>query len=357
MIIRRHSPKRVSSMGSLPNCGLNLYVYISVRHRALFPVFLILTALSNSDLWFKILLFVDLISLQSVKTASRYFAEIAVLAYQSRSYAILAPYVSEPVQFANFLDWGDSVISGSTALHFCLNDDHWSPADLDIYTTNSGFNLCVQYLLADNYVITTKYSSYPGSPGRSMVFQLSRGLRKIDVIQSSDGLAITPIAAFWSTAVMNGITRRGYFMAYPKLTMRRIGLINHTALLSHNVPDHQTLQCIFKYSGRGFQFHLKDPDQKMCTHSIRWFGDRETAIGLFPTQMLISDECLVETVQWVLGGETCYGVDCVHDTPLSVASIRRVIEADRLNPNPICCEAFFSTVFIDTVSSFNCLFS
>ena len=158
---------------------------------------------------------------------------------------MLAAYVSRPAQFAEYLYWSGAIISGSTALHFCLNDEHWSPTDLDIYTTASGFDRCIQYLQADNYTIVGEHVPYGSGSCYSMVVKLARGSQAVNVIWSRERCASAPIAVFWSTIVMNGITSKGYFITYLKLTMGRRGLVNHTALINHRTVNHASLQCIF----------------------------------------------------------------------------------------------------------------
>lgn len=167
------------------------------------------------------------------------------------------------------------------------------------------------------------------------IYHLYKGHRKIDVIVSRTHSSIRPLFRFHSSQVMNCISGRGVFSAYPKLTFDGKGLTNpmstRASPLMPNLPPESVRIAHKKYNSRGFDIRLnpscwqgdnhicgRDPS---CPHAVRNVTDSgclfvqirakgtDTVEKIQPhSASLISDvgdtPC---NIAWYLGGEACRG--------------------------------------------------
>jgi hypothetical protein len=76
---------------------------------------------------------------------------------------MLLPYHPDPVEFKAILMAHNAIISGSTALHFCMNNLKWDVNDLDIYVPESSGVSLVAALNAMGYKILDWFSMYPST--------------------------------------------------------------------------------------------------------------------------------------------------------------------------------------------------
>ncbi|KAI0712982.1 hypothetical protein C8T65DRAFT_520794, partial [Cerioporus squamosus] len=137
-----------------------------------------------------------------------------------------------------------AVISGSTALHYFLDDEDWTPNDLDIYVADANWDSFISAIQAPNglnlkhteseYVSGDDDDDDDGERERARA--AVKGLRavrrfytasgkKIDVIRSPSNNSITPLHFFWSTIVMNYLTPDACVCGYPTITFRRFGIL------------------------------------------------------------------------------------------------------------------------------------
>ncbi|KAL0945898.1 hypothetical protein HGRIS_012182 [Hohenbuehelia grisea] len=172
--------------------------------------------------------------------------------------------------FRAMMRYTRAVLSGSSVLHFAIRDDHWQPADLDIYAPfGTGFNVVSWLVKREGYEVasdglksftrrpkttirrtegpydwTTPFEleavwipSPPRNqtaietPTQNFIFRVIK-LRKpssphsIDIIESSKPSFLPPITRFHSSLVMNYITADSLVILYPSLTLRRIGILH-----------------------------------------------------------------------------------------------------------------------------------
>ncbi|RDX52801.1 hypothetical protein OH76DRAFT_1323056, partial [Lentinus brumalis] len=137
-----------------------------------------------------------------------------------------------------------AIISGSTALRYFLDDDDWSPNDLDIYVANDNWDPLLASLteadslgLSLNPPVLLDPRAHPtpkpvdprthasAKDWRSVKTLYTATGRKIDVIRSPANNSMTPLRFFWSTLVMNFLTPDACVCGYPSITFQRFGIL------------------------------------------------------------------------------------------------------------------------------------
>ncbi|TFY56410.1 hypothetical protein EVJ58_g7663 [Rhodofomes roseus] len=126
----------------------------------------------------------------------------------------------------------------------------FSSNDLDLYTTCDHHSKVVRFLVDDEHYAIYDIVDVP-APATPPVYNYCGGIRNItrlrrqkedtaeclvDVIQSVDESATTPLPYFWTTLLMNFVTADSVCCAYPSLTIRRRGLFNPLRLLDYSLP-------------------------------------------------------------------------------------------------------------------------
>lgn len=216
-----------------------------------------------------------------------------------RSRSVVRPYVSQPDRLFILLDWTESIISGSIALKFMLGTGmSWVPSDLDIYTPNErsrdvmrsflrleGFSLPAPPGIAadpigplgqdadsqgddgngddDEEVQTDPAGIHYGGQeikGIADVTRMSKGSLSVDLILSAGPTALLPVLHFHSTVVMNYLSGRGFFSAYPVITDRSMSLINPLSFYPRAAIPPKVHVCLAKYARRGFSI-FSSPSQ------------------------------------------------------------------------------------------------
>lgn len=150
----------------------------------------------------------------------------------------LRRWVKDPVSFRRVLGVSRSVVGGSVVLDIVLNDT-WHPKDLDIYCPRDQFAMMVTYLCLDEgYLLlsdTVYYTKHEHPKARTKIDVLEgiasvRKFRKrlsdgtilrIDLIESKDAYAISPIIQAASTLAVNWITTDTVSIGYPLITLKR----------------------------------------------------------------------------------------------------------------------------------------
>lgn len=180
--------------------------------------------------------------------------------FLSRKYHIaLLPYVTDPSAFRDVLRHSHSVISGSFALDFGLHGTtrpSFKVNDIDIYSGVANSITIINYLRRQEGYLAIPLSISPCSPWiddydggiACVVRMLHPHGKKIDVICSARPSALHPLSYFWGTLVMSFLTSDGYCSAYHDMTVRGIGCINPSRLMTPRVK-----RCIKKYEERGFK--------------------------------------------------------------------------------------------------------
>ncbi|KAH7904554.1 hypothetical protein BJ138DRAFT_1236942 [Hygrophoropsis aurantiaca] len=236
----------------------------------------------------------------------------------------LIQFVSNPSTLLDALRITSSVISGSLALQFLLPavNCSWGAIDMDIYSTQSGYETILINLLLDGYtMVCNRYSNYYTSFAINRVIKLVKGNRSIDIIVSQTNNVLLPILHFHSTVVMNYLSADSFFSAYPMLTIEYRGLINRSP---YNTNVRSTARALAKYQYRGFSVQSRathwdkedDSDRNhrcesdlYCPRNIRATLDRGCARYCFEQPGIIASEETADvcnkSVVWQLGGEDC----------------------------------------------------
>lgn len=176
-----------------------------------------------------------------------------------RIYQLLRIFGLAPMPFLAMLKQTNSIISGSGALVIVLT---WSftPGDLDIYTPASRVDDVVEAIKSEfDYA---DEPTPPGVPSPAMhlnyhsVIRLQNGHRKIQIIASTTEDATKPLRGFHSSPVMNFLSGRAIFCAYPVLLEQRKGIMNCRVISWSAQPTEEIVECVAKYERRGFNFEV-----------------------------------------------------------------------------------------------------
>jgi hypothetical protein len=170
------------------------------------------------------------------------FEAVQAFLYRKRLH-LICPFFPNPQLFFRVLKNTNSIVSGLLALAFMVPAESlgWFPKDMDLYTTKRVVKAWTKYLGACGYTPNTLSARRPdGYPLHAEIWEIiyfenHLSGRCIDLIVSMT-VATKPIFRYHSTLVMNCFTGRGFFSAYPSLTVSLRGLINPSTLIAHNIP-------------------------------------------------------------------------------------------------------------------------
>ncbi|KAI0712624.1 hypothetical protein C8Q76DRAFT_797458 [Earliella scabrosa] len=247
----------------------------------------------------------DTIAVLSWRRTSRALFTVAATVLRQRYHASVVPFFSDVARLDQLLRQYGALISGSVALQFFLNEEPWTPGDLDIYVPAKYYRAFVQTIVRDDrfalrfhprqriapaaiadelsldldYVLLaltdTEGDGIPSpaadSQGIKQVlrFRTSTG-RNVDIVCSPVDDAITALHAFWSTLVANFISPDGCGCGFPAGTINRKGFVKAGSLTQRD------LAAVIKYTRRGFtivhdRWQSMDDDPSMW--DIDYFGD------------------------------------------------------------------------------------
>lgn len=255
----------------------------------------------------------------------------------------LQDFVSSPVDFRAILRNSRSVVSGSVALHFILdNPSSWNPGDCDVYVPAGSAFVVIDYLRHhEGYQFRNRsrqehYGNlhFPSSlPAIMSIERLQRpDGKRIDVIESSTASALYPLPFFWSSHLVNYISADSICVTFPILTFQKRCLLfpgsNHTST---------ALQA--KYEERGFRvssflentseevqaayprMHDGCDDNPYCPHRFRFFGDEWCMQIVFDEEAGRTFGVDINSPFWRYGGRLCGGCSGTSDTTISSMQI------------------------------------
>lgn len=250
----------------------------------------------------------------------------------------LRPYLTgnRLLNFLKLLKWSEGIVSGSTALSFFLGRTPWKPGDLNIYTPQSKGTFIISFFLADGFTVDMcQNSNDPASTDKPSLFGsgiqqltvLKKGEFRIGVSESLGSSAFATISYFHSTSLMNGITARGFFSAYPVLTTNFKAITNRLSFYPRPSTDTVTKIAIDKYRSRGFTIYNPEEIDSVhprvghrcgecpsCPHTVRhtrdrgclnlpiYFGEGD---GKEEEKSHLSSVLPIRDVVWFLGGRWC----------------------------------------------------
>lgn len=239
----------------------------------------------------------DLSTLQKTSHISKAFQSGVRTYTECRLHIALSPWITHPIEFRDIMRRTRSVISGSFALGLAVRDS-WLANDLDIYIPHRTRKFeMVSYLIRREgfhvQAVVTNYTQTTEEEGPNLVLYNVAGMTSItkftkrwpdgkttniDLIESIDGYALTPITNFDATWSMNWITADSITVAYPKLTLDHKGVYKkRQRLAAHmHLPVWKT-----KYTNeRGFDtFHIMSglvdmPCGALCRPLLRTSTDK-----------------------------------------------------------------------------------
>ncbi|KAJ3518796.1 hypothetical protein NMY22_g13503 [Coprinellus aureogranulatus] len=160
----------------------------------------------------------------------------------------------------------NTILSGSAVLQI-IDGTGWEIGDLDFYTPNDQYRRVLAWFKWWGYRVikaiaprgdsaTWMDAEYGANNCIAGVWVLEHEEygTMVNVIRSTTSSPFAPLAFFHSTLVMNFISARGVVCAYPKLTLKRKGLMNiHTMPALRPIPQ-RTLLALVKYQERGYRF-------------------------------------------------------------------------------------------------------
>lgn len=209
-----------------------------------------------------------------------------------RVHVALSPWIAYPIEFRNVLRRTRSVISGSIVLEVTMRDE-WLANDLDVYVPRGvpGWELMAHLIGYEGYIVDSVIESYTQMPegglcgkildtvaGMTSITKLVKRriggrLRRIDIIESRDGHALTPVMQFDATWSMNWITADSIIIAYPNLTLRRQGMYKRRKSMADHI--HLPAWKAIYIKERGFTtFHMSTgradlPCRELCRPLLR----------------------------------------------------------------------------------------
>lgn len=253
-----------------------------------------------------------------------------------RLHTILARTGIAPDIMLQLLSDSHSVISGSTVLSFMLpyGERTWTPKDLDLYTNKAGYTCVISALAHHGYSINKVYTGYTAGNSQhdttpeAIGFGIDRVINmrntldhSIDVIISVDKSPFIPIFNFHSTALMNFISGKGFFCAYPRLTSSQMSVVNPLGFPGLDTPTARIQACIQKYEERGFRFIYPYTSGPLCSligcysdsciDPVRHTQDGQCLYFRFSNGVGESTQEHVRTyirgynIKWCLGAKSC----------------------------------------------------
>lgn len=237
-----------------------------------------------------------------------------------RVHATLSPWIKVPLDFRDMLRRTRSVVGGSVAVDAVIRDRK-IPVDLDIFCPRGARKEVVQYLIKNEHyrldVILTDYVPEATHPhwgsfdivnGILSCTRLSkmvpwgehRQLMMVDVLESRDGYAVSPIIQSDATSGMTWIGADTISVLYPKWTL---DLVSITRKRSHPNPH-----------GGGARWMRRLARVKGFKVIDIWAWNdlrRERPCGTAcPGILRFSDDNMCLSMQFAHGGEkfgTCFG--------------------------------------------------
>lgn len=228
----------------------------------------------------------------------------------------------DAVELLGILECTRGLLSGSAAL-LMVSDLDFEPGDLDLYVPDSqedtAISLCIKAL--GYSPIESRGALYDNNTHIRTVHWLTKKERKMNIMVVKGENAAVAIFKFHSTVVMNYLSSRGIYCAYPTLTLKSLATPNLAIMICDNMTAERCRACFDKYRGRGIRF---EPDARNfpghethrcfadgeCPGTVRTTqDDKGLFVELFPPTT--SEEKFLEehtyTTIWALGGPICSG--------------------------------------------------
>lgn len=256
--------------------------------------------------------------LRTLAATNKFYHVLVTLHIPRRADDMFRAFDLNPTLMRDTLHQTQSVVSGSCALLVVLP---WvfTPNDMDLYVPNIHAARLLHLLSTRfGYALNEGATEYPGTVGMSALYNLSNGRRSMQVISVTAQNPLKSLYKFHSTIVMNFISSRGIYSAYPRLTSEMRGLKNTYAIAYSAQPPQLVNACFDKYANRGIDLAptlARWPEYDghvcgisgSCPHTDRRLGDKHelfvpfdhVAIGDMPRPCLAYNASLDEPL-WSL---------------------------------------------------------
>lgn len=214
-------------------------------------------------------------------------------------------------------------------LYVLFGGKTWKPRDLDVYVPYSAWKPFMRDMESmmgaqakPSSALAEQYVSADFGPSVAAVTTMILQGNNIDIIRSSSEISTYPLPSFHTTLVMNYLAHDHICVAYPRHTLRRIGVL-HPGRLRIAETD---IEGAVKYLHRGFDilpattrplirgfpgelegFASDEEDElcqtsDICPRTQRTFGDEHSIIiPLKGNSVYLDDQC----IGWKLGGWAC----------------------------------------------------
>ena len=194
------------------------------------------------------------------RNASRTTYYAAVRTLRKALYDRLQAFFPSPNDFIAKLAESRAVLGGEFALSFILRDNSMPIDTLEIFAIDTHFQTLLDFfsyspstsmhLALETIALPSTQYSIQHEVSRFAVFHTHRR-RTIYLFESTTMSPCSPVARYWTTALMNFVTAQSYGCAYPALTLRRRGLVSDMALETLTRRDISTMATLLQ---EGFTF-------------------------------------------------------------------------------------------------------
>jgi hypothetical protein len=234
-----------------------------------------------------------------------------------------------PREFMHALLMTSSIVAGSVAVNV-ITGSRFKPSAFDVVTPASEEHSMLAILGQTIGCVLVRTSVPIGMQGTlRMLYEFEHGGRIVRLWIAAGENPTVPVMLTDTTFVMNFISPWGIYCAYPNLTLKRRGLINHFTYSDDDENGTAKFSGIsssfFKYAARGVAFEIDDRSwadaankhrcftSATCPHTIRSLYDTSGLYLSFPIEYdgvpyHIAQNTRLDgkyTTIWSLGGGYC----------------------------------------------------
>ncbi|KAI0351706.1 hypothetical protein OH77DRAFT_1523837 [Trametes cingulata] len=250
----------------------------------------------------------DMASLLRVRKTCRALHDHAASILTSDRCRILRNYVDDPNLLCEHLTEHRAVVGGLAATKFILRDHTMPSPTLDIYVSNTNYDVLECRLEEDldlrMVAVATKADGndddfFEDHVIRVATFATPTRTRVIKVHTAEGPSALQPIAGAWTSALINWFSPEGFACGYPSLTLRRMAVSPRLDILDdrlYELFDHLCEQLGFEIARHATYLpryaHHQTPDitpmRYACLSDIflchcqgRFFGDYGSLLTVY----------------------------------------------------------------------------
>lgn len=299
----------------------------------------------------------DIVQLVRLRRTCRVMFRIAIIVFTLRLRHILKPFIEYPDKLRTALRETQSIIGGSTAILFLLNEPLLGPpADLNLYTGYPDADTMIEHLSVVQgceIIDVLEHADNAIDPNQPLRY-LRNGARKIILFSSNTALisltisdkidAAYPLLFTPNSGIVTYLSADGFLCAYAAMLFNHHLMLNPKTSLARVQAESFEIDSFMKYTDRGFSvfLHCQTPNvpyiyrpwcttynSYVCPHRPRYLGDAGCLFDNFKDpghrhyKPNVGEQL---TVRWVWGGSPCNSGLCQgrfpSDTVLRKTGIR-----------------------------------